>query len=348
MRMNFIHVILGFTFAFILSLLLVGIMRKLALHLDILDLPDGSRKLQISPVPYLGGMGLIIAFLICISLGIYFISPSLSILAESANLLAPCLIMALVGLWDDLKNLSPQFRLMIQIILGLVCSISITFGSTSGNITNSESLNILLTIIWVVGITNAVNFFDNYDGGAAIATTITAIGMATYSALTGQEYIMAVNVVLIGVLLGFFYWNRKPARVYMGDAGALFVGMLLASLAVRIDPVAPSKFVSLCVPLLFLALPILDTCTVLICRLRNGRSPLQGGLDHISHRLANMGMNANKILLVIAIIGLQFQMIAVATYFASNLICKMLMALFAAEMILLLQKLLKVRVEYES
>ena len=347
MRISYFQIFLGFTFVLVLSLSLVGFMRKVAIQFDILDKPDSARKKQTNPVPYLGGVGLILAFMITVSVGIIAISPSKNVITDSINLLFPCLIMGLVGFWDDLRNLSAHFRLMIQVVLGLVCSISITFGSTSGNVSNNESLNILLTIVWLVGITNAINFFDNYDGGAAIATTTTAIGMSIYSFLTNQLYLVAVNVVLIGALLGFFYWNRRPARVYMGDAGALFVGMLLASLAVRIDPVAQSKMVSLLVPLMFLAIPILDTSTVVISRILNGRSPLQGGLDHLTHRLASLGMSSTKILSIILIFGLQFQVIAIATIYANEIVGKILIGAFLFEVIYLLNRSLRIKVSYE-
>jgi UDP-GlcNAc:undecaprenyl-phosphate GlcNAc-1-phosphate transferase len=347
MRISFLQILTGFALSFLLSLTIVGVMRKIAIRFNVMDAPDSSRKLQANPVPYLGGVGLILAFLICLSLGYLTLSPSDSLIIESISLLAPCLLMGLVGLWDDLRNLSAHFRLMVQVVLGLICSIFITFGSTSGNATSNETINILITILWLVGITNAVNFFDNYDGGAAIATSIAAFGMFVYSILTGQLYISAVSVVLIGALLGFFFWNRKPARVYMGDAGALFVGLLLACLAVRIDPVAPSKIVSLSVPIFFLALPILDTITVVISRLRRGRSPLQGGLDHLSHRLANASMKPRKIITTFAIVGFQFQMMAIATIFVNDEIGKLIVGLFLIEFIYLLRRYLRIKVNYE-
>lgn len=347
MQISYFEIFLGFVSVFFLSLTLVDVMRKVAVRLDIMDKPDSSRKVQTNPVPYLGGVGLMLAFLICICMGLLVIDPPDSVIIDSMNLLAPCLFMGLVGFWDDLRNLSAYFRLMIQVVLGLVCSVSITFGSTSGNATGNESLNILLTILWLVGITNAVNFFDNYDGGAAIATLITAFGMSVYSYLTGQLYLFSVNVVLMGALLGFFYWNRKPARVYMGDAGALFIGMLLASLAVRLDPVAQSKLVSLSIPILFLALPILDTTTVVISRLRNGRSPLHGGLDHISHRLSNLGLSSTKILVAIGIIGLQFQVLAIATLFSGEIFSELIIGFFILELLYLLHRFLGIKVHYE-
>jgi len=111
----------------------------------------------------------------------------------------------------------------------------------------------------------------------------------------------------MGVLAGFFYWNRRPARIYMGDSGALFLGILLATIAIRIDPQTDSKWTSFAVPVFLLVLPILDTCVVVSSRLFNSRSPLQGGKDHLSHRLAVKGIRHRNILYLFALFSISFQ-----------------------------------------
>jgi UDP-GlcNAc:undecaprenyl-phosphate GlcNAc-1-phosphate transferase len=191
--------------------------------------------------------------------------------------------------------------------MGLAGSLTITFGSTTGSISGNSTLDLLFSIFWIVGITNAINFFDNMDGGAAIACFISSFGFCAYGFLTGQPYIGVFGLLLMGVLAGFFIWNRRPARIYMGDSGALFLGILLATITIRIDPVADSKLVSFAIPILFLALPILDTTVVVINRIRSGRSPLEGGRDHLSHRLAIIGLTNRKILYRFTLISFLFQ-----------------------------------------
>lgn len=304
---SLLQIVSVFAVAFGTSLILTGIMRKVAIRWDITDRPDQSRKQQLEPIPYLGGLGMMFSLVLCITLGVLVTDLSPELQEDILYLLIPAVILGLIGLWDDIKNLSPQFRLMIQVILGLAGSLTITFGSTTGSITGNATLNLLISIFWIVGITNAVNFFDNIDGGAAIACFITSLGFCAYGFLTAQPYIGIFGLLLMAVLAGFFIWNHRPARIYMGDSGALFLGMLLATIAVRIDPVADSRFVSFAIPMLFLTLPILDTTVVVINRVRNGRSPLQGGRDHLSHRLAILGHTNRKILYRFCVIGIIFQ-----------------------------------------
>jgi len=347
MSLSLHQALLVFTIGALSSWAFVGLMRNVAIRFSVLDRPDNERKKQRESVPYLGGVGIVIAILFCLTVGFLTIPISGPVLSDSLYLLIPCLIIGIVGLWDDLKNLTPHFRLMIQVLLGLVCSISITFGSTSGNFTGNKTLDILVTIIWIVGITNAVNFFDNYDGGAAVATFMSSSGVALYSWLSGQVYIFAISVILMGVLVGFYVWNRNPAQIYMGDAGALFLGMLLASLGVRIDPIADSKIVALTIPILFMAIPILDTTTVVISRLKNGRSPMKGGRDHLSHRLNSIGYSPARVLGTIAFLSLFFQLVASITIFTSPLESHLFLVITVLSFAVLLIWFLRIRVNYE-
>lgn len=298
---------LAFFFALATSLVLSGVMRKIAMSLNIFDKPDGERKFQREPVPYLGGVAIMTSFLVTVATGLFVVSPSREVRTDILYLILPAAAVGIIGLWDDIKELSPHFRLMVQVLLGLAASLTITFGSTSGGATGNQSADLLLSIFWIVGITNALNFFDNMDGGAAIASFMTALGIFIYSSITNQTYLAIFGLVLMGVLAGFFYWNRRPARIYMGDSGALFLGILLATIAIRIDPETDSKWTSFAVPVFLLALPILDTCVAVISRLMNSRSPLQGGRDHLSHRLALKGIRHRRILLTFALISVFFQ-----------------------------------------
>ena len=149
----------------------------------------------------------------------------------------------------------------------------------------------MVTVLWIVGICNSINFFDNLDGGAAGTVAISAIAL-TYLAITGDQYfIAALSVVVAGSTLGFLIWNRAPARIYMGDAGALFLGLLIATLTVRFKPSTGNSVSSFAIPVLLLAIPILDTTVAVFSRLRRKVSPFQGGKDHLSHRLVRYGLS---------------------------------------------------------
>jgi UDP-GlcNAc:undecaprenyl-phosphate GlcNAc-1-phosphate transferase len=187
--------------------------------------------------------------------------------------------------------------------------ILITTG-TVGNPTGSIVLDVLLTVIWIVGICNSINFFDNMDGGAAGAVAFSSLGLALLAWNLGQSLLVGLALVTAGATFGFLIWNKSPAKIYMGDAGALFLGVLLATLAIRLDPITKSRAISLSIPLLLLALPILDTTTVVISRLRNGVSIFQGGQDHLSHRLVKVGLTRKSAVIVLWLLCILFVVIA--------------------------------------
>jgi UDP-GlcNAc:undecaprenyl-phosphate GlcNAc-1-phosphate transferase len=179
------------------------------------------------------------------------------------------------------------------------------------NPTGSIYIDVIITVIWVVGICNSINFFDNLDGGAAGTVTISAIFL-TYLALSnGQSFIAALAVVVAGGTLGFLVWNRTPARIYMGDAGALFLGVLLATLTIRLNPDTQTQVASFATPILLLAIPILDTCVAVFSRLRRGISPFEGGKDHLSHRLIRLGISGKIAAISLWVLSIFFGLLAV-------------------------------------
>ena len=265
-------------------------MRRLAIKHDVMDSPVHSHKTHKEPVPYLGGLGIIIGIL-AVSFGALIYKHS-----ESKNywlalsVLGPALILGLIGLWDDIKNLPPLPRFIAQTIAGVFTSALLIASSTVGTPTGSKIVDAIITTIWIVGICNSVNFFDNLDGGAAGTIAVTSIALTTLGINGGQYLVGGLAAVTAGATLGFLLWNKSPARIYMGDAGALFLGILIASLTIRLHPAAESQWTSLATPVLLLAVPILDTSVAVISRLRRKISPFQGGRDHLSHRLIRAGL----------------------------------------------------------
>jgi UDP-GlcNAc:undecaprenyl-phosphate GlcNAc-1-phosphate transferase len=160
-----------------------------------------------------------------------------------------------------------------------------------GNPTGSILFDSAFTIIWVVGICNAINFFDNLDGGASGTVAITSIAIAILALGGDQFLIAALATVTAGATLGFLVWNKSPAKIYMGDAGSLFLGVLIATLTIRLDFNPASEGVSFFIPMCLLAIPILDTAIAVFSRIRRHVSPFQGGQDHLSHRLIRSGLS---------------------------------------------------------
>ena len=280
-----------FAISYVLVGLLTPLMRKIALSQGVLDRPNSAHKSHKNPVPYLGGVAIIIGVVFVSYFALISNKFTWSNFWLATSVLGPALVMGLVGLWDDLKSLNPLPRFIGQSFAGLVVAIILILNDNIGNPTGITVLDAAITVIWIVGICNSINFFDNLDGGAAGTVAITAISL-TYLAITGGQYfIAALSIVVAGSTLGFLIWNRSPARIYMGDAGALFLGLLIATLTVRFKPSTDNSVTSFAIPVLLLAIPILDTTVAVFSRLRRKVSPFQGGKDHLSHRLVRAGLS---------------------------------------------------------
>jgi UDP-GlcNAc:undecaprenyl-phosphate GlcNAc-1-phosphate transferase len=280
---------------FALTYLLVGgltpIMRRIAIATNVVDLPNSSHKSHKLPVPYLGGVAIIIGVLSVSYSASFFSNFTSNTFWLATSVLGPALVLGLIGLWDDIKNLTPLPRFIVQSLAGIFTAVLLVVTETVGNPTGSKLFDSIFTILWVVGICNAVNFFDNLDGGAAGTVAISSIALA-FLALTGDQYLVgALATVTAGATLGFLVWNKSPAKIYMGDAGALFLGFIISVLTIRLRPGAGSNLMSFFIPIFMMAIPILDTSVAVSSRIRRHLSPFQGGQDHLSHRLIRRGFS---------------------------------------------------------
>ena len=300
---------------FVITYALVGVltpvMRKIAIANQILDLPTSSHKSHTKAVPYLGGVAILIGVTLVSYLALVFSNFTVSNFLLATSVLGPALVMGLIGLWDDLKNLPPLPRFIGQSVAGLVVAAALVLGSNVANPTGSTFADVLITVIWVVGICNSINFFDNLDGGAAGTAAISAIFLTYLAINSGQAFVAALSIVVAGATLGFLIWNRAPARIYMGDAGALFLGVLLATLTIRLNPDTQTSIGSFATPILLLAIPILDTTVAVLSRLRRGVSPFLGGKDHLSHRLVRAGLSRKMAAIALWLLSATFALFAV-------------------------------------
>ena len=300
---------------FVITYALVGVltpvMRKIAIANQILDLPTASHKSHTKAVPYLGGVAILIGVTLVSYLALVFSNFTVSNFLLATSVLGPALVMGLIGLWDDLKNLPPLPRFIGQSVAGLVVAAALVLGSNVANPTGSTFADVLITVIWVVGICNSINFFDNLDGGAAGTAAISAIFLTYLAINSGQAFVAALSIVVAGATLGFLIWNRAPARIYMGDAGALFLGVLLATLTIRLNPDTQTSIGSFATPILLLAIPILDTTVAVLSRLRRGVSPFLGGKDHLSHRLVRAGLSRKMAAIALWLLSATFAFFAV-------------------------------------
>jgi UDP-GlcNAc:undecaprenyl-phosphate GlcNAc-1-phosphate transferase len=282
-------VILGIaTFALVGGL--TPIMRKIALKVGAVDRPNLERKTQKEPVPYLGGVAISIGITVASFAALLYSDFSSETFNKALSVLLPAILISAMGLYDDLKGLDPWPRLVAQTIAGIAVAIYLIQNDTLGQAFSNQVLNYLVTVIWVVGICNSINFFDNLDGGASGTVAVISIFLFAIAFDHGQSLVSALAVVTTGATLGFLIWNKSPAKIYMGDAGALFLGIIIAVLTIRLDPEVGPQSRALAIPLLLMAVPILDTTTVVISRLSRGISPFTGGRDHLSHRLMRKGL----------------------------------------------------------
>ena len=290
--------LIGYFGLFVASLIIAAtstpLFRNLAVKRKILDTPNSERKIQRTAVPYLGGFGIALAVVATTLIAITISDASTENYLLALSVLAPAMALGLIGFIDDKKHLTPLSRFIAQTFAGVFTALVLILTNTVGNPTNYLLLDVLLTVVWVVGICNAINFFDNMDGAAGGISALAGFGFAVIGLQNGQYFVAAFGLVLSGACIGYLFWNWNPAKIYMGDAGALFIGIILAALAVRVDPVSVNGATAFFVPICVLALPILDTTTVVIDRLRRGVSPFEGGLDHLSHRLRRKGMSVRQ------------------------------------------------------
>lgn len=298
---------------FLFSLMLVGsitpLVRKLAIRLSVVDHPSEAHKTHSAPVPYLGGLSIIIGVVVTTFVAIA-LSGSFRLFGLASTVLLPAICIGIMGLIDDIKKLSPWPRFLVQNTIGLVIAMVLVSTNTLGAPLGNQIVDVLISIFWIVGITNAINFFDNIDGGASGTVAISSFFLFLLAFQGGQDFIAAMSIVLSGATAGFLMWNKAPARIYMGDAGALFLGVLIASLTLRFDPNPIDRIASFTIPVLLLAVPILDTTVVVFSRLKRGISPFQGGQDHLSHRLMNSYFAKRQAVVSLWILSVVFSLMA--------------------------------------
>jgi UDP-GlcNAc:undecaprenyl-phosphate GlcNAc-1-phosphate transferase len=266
-----------------LSLVCTPLAIAIALRRGVLDNP-GDHKSHSSPVPYLGGLAVVVSFSVSMLIPVMAISES-SVSREFVVVIGVALALALLGLFDDLRGLSSTLRLACEIAAGIVLwnlEIGVQFVGVSW-------ADAIITVFWVVGITNAFNLLDNMDGLSAGIAAIASFSFFAIAAANGQYLVAGLSLALGGCAVGFLRHNFHPARVYMGDSGALFFGFLISFIGLKLQFNISSE-VAVLVPIVVCSVAVLDTSLVTIARLRHGLSPFQGGRDHTSHRLVKIGL----------------------------------------------------------
>ena len=279
--------LLTFILSFFLALYGVPIARQAALKYGIVDAPDGRLKHQADPVPYFGGLAIYLAFLMSLAFTFEFRHDVLGIILGGT-------IVVMLGLIDDFGVLTPWTKLAGQMLAVFVL---IKSGIRIEIAAFPEWLDLLLTVVWMIGLINAFNLLDIMDGLSAGIGAVSASALLVVALLQGDQAIAFMLAALIGSLVGFLKYNWQPARIYMGDTGAMFIGLLLGAMAM-IGKYPSDHPLSLLTPVFILGIPIFDTLFVMYIRHQRGLPIFWGSPDHIAIRLRHWGLSVHQIVVL--------------------------------------------------
>jgi UDP-GlcNAc:undecaprenyl-phosphate/decaprenyl-phosphate GlcNAc-1-phosphate transferase len=290
--------LIALSVALIASLGLTLPVRHLALRYGMVDRP-GPRKVHLKPIPLLGGIAIYLGFLLAILLTLLVVTQQ-----QIAGILAGATLVAVVGFLDDGGLLHHQIKLFVGMpaaaLFLVFTGIRAQFFSQFVPGTLGAVLDGCFTVLWVMGITASFSILDHMDGLCAGIAAVAAGFFTLSAALNGQMLVRTLGAATLGAALGFLCWNFNPAKIFMGDGGAMFLGFLMATLGLKIRPEGVNFPLNWFVPVLILAVPIFDTTLVSISRSRRGLLPFTSpGKDHTAHRLSNMGLGHRGAVLIL-------------------------------------------------
>ena len=279
---------LAFALALAISLYTTPLMRAAALRFGIVDRPDGRLKTQAQPVPYLGGLAIYVSFLLALTATRRFDS------TEVLGMLLSGSIVLILGLVDDLGVLTPGIKLAGQVIAVLAllnASVYIKLGFLW------PPLAIALSFLWLLGITNAFNLIDIMDGLAAGVAAAASLVLFLIAAVNGRQTYAVLLAALCGALCGFLRYNFEPARIYMGDTGSMFIGLMLGALSMN-NSYTRQNLVASIAPVIVLGVPIFDMLFVMYVRYRRGLPVFLGSPDHFALRLRKWRLTTRQTVLL--------------------------------------------------
>ncbi len=294
--------LLAFFVALFASLMLVVPVRAFALRVGMLDLP-GPRKVHRAPIPLLGGLAIYAAVVIAVLVA--FQGPAR---AQIVGILIGATLVAAVGILDDRGWLHHQVKLFVgmPVAAGILLLSGIraqVFSALLGG-RDGYLLDVALTVLWVVGITASFSILDHMDGLCAGIAAVSSVFFALLAYLNGQVLVTILAAAVLGAATGFLRWNFKPAKIFMGDGGAMFLGFLMATLGLKLRLEHSAHLSSWLAPVLILGATIFDTTLVTISRARRGLLPFATpGKDHAAHRLSNLGLGHRGAVIAMYLLG---------------------------------------------
>jgi UDP-GlcNAc:undecaprenyl-phosphate/decaprenyl-phosphate GlcNAc-1-phosphate transferase len=278
--------------ALVIVLGLIPPVRRAAFKLGFVDEPS-ARKVHARPLPRMGGVAIYIGCVAALAIFDRFY------LAQLVSILLASTFVSFLGIWDDYRRLRPLIKFAGQVFAAAILIVS----GIQVHLFHSQVLNVLLTVLWIIAITNALNLLDNMDGLSGGVATVICTFFFLLAVISHQYLVASLSAALLGACLGFLYYNFNPASIFMGDSGSLFIGFILAVLGIKLRFPANTYLVTWMIPVILLGVPIFDTTLVVVSRLRRGLNPFSTpGKDHVSHRLVTMGYSHREAVLILYLI----------------------------------------------
>lgn len=318
----------SFFMAFILTVFFTPLIKNLATHVDSYDHPS-PRRINQRPVPNMGGIAIYLGFLLSI-IAFGELTPVLQGLLLGASFIF------LVGILDDYKEISPYLKLLAQIIAALIAvfhGIRIDFVTNPfGGYIFTGALAIPISVFWIVSITNTINLIDGLDGLASGVGAIASLTLFAVALKEGQPVTALLAITLSGSAFGFLPYNFHPARIFMGDTGAMFLGFILATISI-LGALKTTTAVTLAIPVLALGVPIFDTVFAIVRRHQCGQPIFQGDRGHLHHRLLEIGLTQKKAVLVIYSISILLGIMAFGVNGASPFVATLILIILGLALI---------------
>ncbi|MDD6159930.1 MAG: MraY family glycosyltransferase [Oscillospiraceae bacterium] len=305
---SILRVLLAMLVAGVLSLALTPVVKAFSVKIGAVDVPKDGRRMHDHPIPRLGGLAIFLGFLVSVLLFV-------PLTPDRQGMLLGVVIIVILGIFDDIYTLSAKLKFVVQIIAALI---AVFMGNRIEVLSNPNifsdnlywelgALSIPITVIWIVAITNAVNLIDGLDGLACGVSTISSLSMLVIALLVSELDVALVMAALAGACMGFLPYNFTPAKIFMGDTGATFLGFIMAVMSVQ-GMFKMYNIISFVVPFLMLGLPIFDVCFAVIRRIAKGQSPMQPDRSHVHHKLIDLGLSQKQavgsLYVISAILGL--------------------------------------------
>lgn len=332
--------ICAFIISFAFTFATTPLVRRLAFRIGAIDIPRDSRRMHKKPTPRIGGVAIVFGFTVATVCFAEWSRPLIGTLAGAA-------IIAVMGFVDDLKNLPAKLKFLIQIVAALVViyvgGIKIDVFTNPNLLSDNPYwvlpgwLSVTLTVLWIVFITNAVNFIDGLDGLAAGVSAIMSVSLVFISIRVGEYPIAILGIALMGSCFGFLPFNFNPAKIFMGDTGSTFLGFMLATLSIQ-GVFKSYAVISFAVPLIMLGLPLFDASFAMIRRIAHGQNPMTADRGHLHHRLVDMGFSQKQTVFILyaisGVLGITAVLLAESGFLRALLllICVLILLLIGSMM----------------